>query len=186
MTAVNREVCSASHADSEVSVRRNDQKISLRGSGKGHDSTTANPATEHEATIHGNDGNESSHTLFDDATGATEPKPVEWLVIALAGCTAFEVITILRQKHHQKMTAYEVRVEFDQAGRPPHVFTEARIHHVMSGFEIDCAAVELANRLSENRNRSIGATVKQSAPFHTTHEILEREVGWMQPASANI
>ncbi len=51
------------------------------------------------------------HILLDDATGATGAKPIELVAVALAGCTAFDVITILRQKHHQKITGYEVRVE---------------------------------------------------------------------------
>ena len=61
--------------------------------------------------------------------GGTGPKPIELVAVALAGCTAFDVITILRQKYHQKVTGYEVRVEADQAERPPQVFTAVRIVH---------------------------------------------------------
>ena len=58
------------------------------------------------------------HVILDDAAGATGAKPIELVAIALAGCTAFDVVTILRQKHHQKLTGYEVRVEADQARTP--------------------------------------------------------------------
>ena len=66
----------------------------------------------------------SGHNLIlDDAAGGTGAKPIETVAVGLAGCTAFDVITVLRQKYHQKVTAYQVRVEADQAARPPQVFT---------------------------------------------------------------
>jgi len=123
--------------------------------------------------------------LLDDASGASGPKPVELMAVALAGCTAFDVITILRQKHHQKITGYEVRVEADQAERPPQVFTDVRIHHVISGFEIDPAAVELAIQLSEDKYCSVGAMVKQTASLHTTYEIVEEKTDWLRAAPVN-
>ena len=61
----------------------------------------------------------SHHMILDDATGATGPKPIELIAIGLAGCTAFDVITVLRQKYLQMVTGYEVRVEADQAETPP-------------------------------------------------------------------
>ena len=87
------------------------------------------------------------HIVLDDAAGGTGPKPIELVAMALAGCTAFDVITVLRQKYHQRVTGYEVRVEADQAERPPQVFRAVRINHVVTGFEIDPAAIEEAIRL---------------------------------------
>jgi putative redox protein len=119
------------------------------------------------------------HMLLDDTAGATGPKPIELVSAGLAGCTAFDVVTILRQKYHQKITAYEVRVESEQAERPPQIFTEVRIHHVLTGFAIDPAAVEAAIRLSEEKYCSVGAMVKQTATFKTTYEIVEEKTAWM-------
>jgi putative redox protein len=124
------------------------------------------------------------HMLLDDPVGGTGPKPIELVAVALAGCTAFDVITILRQKYHQKVTGYEVRVEADQAERPPQVFTDVRIHHLVTGYEIDAAAVQEAIRLSEEKYCSLGAMVKQTAALHTTHEIVEEKTNW--PASAPV
>jgi putative redox protein len=124
----------------------------------------------------------SGHTLLiDDAAGGTGPKPIELVAVGLAGCTAFDVITILRRKYHQKVTGYEVRVEADQAERPPQVFTTVRIHHVVTGFEIDAAAVEQAIRLSEEKYCSVGAMVQKAASLHTTYEIVEEKTEWMKP-----
>lgn len=124
--------------------------------------------------------------LLDDAAGGTGPKPIELVAVGLAGCTAFDVITILRQKFHQKVTGYQVRVEADQAERPPQVFTAVRIHHVVAGFEIDPAAIEEAIRLSEEKYCSVGAMVKQTAPFKTTYEIVEEKVPWLVQAPAAV
>ena len=113
------------------------------------------------------------HMLLDDLAGGTGPKPVELVAAALAGCTAFDVITILRQKFHQNVTGYEVRVEADQAERPPQVFTNTSIHHVVKGFEINPKAIEEAIRLSEEKYCSVGAMLKQTATLRTTYEIVE-------------
>jgi len=126
------------------------------------------------------------HLLLDDAAGGTGPKPIELVAVALAGCTGFDVITVLRQKFHQKVTGYEVRVEADQAERPPQVFTAVRIHHVVTGFEIDPAAIEQAIRLSEEKYCSVGAMVKQTAELHTTYEIVEEKTEWSKPALADV
>lgn len=124
------------------------------------------------------------HMLLDDPAGGTGPKPIELVAVGLAGCTAFDVITVLRQKFHQKVTGYEVRVEADQAERPPQVFTSVRLHHVVTGFEIDPTALKEAIRLSEEKYCSVGAMVKQTASLHTTYEIVEEQTAWMKPCPA--
>jgi putative redox protein len=122
--------------------------------------------------------------LLDDAAGGTGPKPIELVAAGLAGCTAFDVITVLRQKYHQKVTGYEVRVEADQAERPPQVFTDVRIHHLVTGYDIDVAVLEEAIRLSEEKYCSVGAMVQKSATFHTTFEIVEDKTAWLKPLMA--
>jgi len=125
----------------------------------------------------------SGHNLIlDDAAGGTGPKPIELIAVGLAGCTAFDVITVLRQKYHQKVTGYQVRVEADQAERPPQVFTTVRIHHVVTGIGIDEAALVEAIRLSEDKYCSVGAMVQKTATFHTTHEITEDTTSWVRAA----
>lgn len=127
----------------------------------------------------------SGHNLIlDDAAGGTGAKPIEMVAVGLAGCTAFDVITILRQKYHQKVTRYQVRVEADQAERPPQVFTEVRIHHLVTGYDIDVLALQEAIRLSEKKYCSVGAMVQKSATFHTTFEILEDKAEWLKPPMA--
>jgi len=123
----------------------------------------------------------SGHNLLiDDTAGGTGPKPIELVAVGLAGCTAFDVITVLRQKYHQKVTGYQVRVEAEQAERPPQVFTSVRIHHVVTGLDIDEAALQEAIRLSEEKYCSVGAMVQKTASFHTTYEIVDDKTAWLQ------
>lgn len=114
----------------------------------------------------------SGHRLLvDDAAGATGPKPIELAAAALAGCTAFDVIGILRKKH-QKVTGYEVRVSAEQAPDPPQVFTRVRIVHRVSGEDIDPAALESAIHLSETKYCSVGAMISKTAELVTSFEIV--------------
>jgi putative redox protein len=111
--------------------------------------------------------------LMDDKDGASGPKPIELVAAGLAGCTAFDVITILRKKR-QRVTGYEVRVEADQAPQPPAVFTEVRIRHIVTGYGIDPAAIEDAIRLSEEKYCSVGNMINKTAKFVTSYEVVEK------------
>ncbi len=118
--------------------------------------------------------------LLDDKEGATGPKPIELVAAALAGCTGFDVISILRKKR-QQVTGYEVFVEADQAEQPPTVFTAIRIRHVITGHNVDAHAVEDAIRLSEEKYCSVGNMVNKTARLVTKFEILAADE---QPTSA--
>lgn len=122
------------------------------------------------------------YMLLDDSAGGTGAKPIELLAVGLAGCTAFDVITILRQKYHQKVTGYEVRVEADQAERPPQVFTAIRIHHAVQGINIDASALQQAIHLSEEKYCSVGAMLQKSAALETTFEIVPEGTEWLKAA----
>jgi putative redox protein len=115
------------------------------------------------------------HFLIDDTTGHTGPKPIELVAVALAGCTAFDVITILRNKNRQDVTGYEVRVEAEQAERSPQKFVAVRIHHIVSGRNIDPAAVSEAIRISEEKYCSVEAMLKDSAVVRTTFGVLDED-----------
>ncbi len=112
------------------------------------------------------------HFLIDDKDGASGPKPIELVAAGLAGCTAFDVINILRKKR-QQVTAYEVRVEADQAAQPPAVFTEVRIRHIVTGYGVDPRAVADAIHLSEEKYCSVGNMVNKTAKLVTTFEVIE-------------
>lgn len=111
------------------------------------------------------------HLIIDDPNGNTGPKPIELVAIGLAGCTAFDVINILRKKR-QQVTDYRVTIEADQASDPPQVFTTVRIHHIITGVDVAPAAVQDAIRLSEEKYCSVGAMIAKSAKIHATFELI--------------
>jgi putative redox protein len=118
------------------------------------------------------DNNRGHHFIIDDPQGATGPKPTELVAAGLAACTAMDVITILRKKR-QQVTAYEVRVEGDQAdGQQPAVFTQFRVKHIITGNNVDPKAVEDAIHLSETKYCSVGATLAKAAKITATYEII--------------
>jgi putative redox protein len=125
------------------------------------------------------------HFLVDDSVGKTGPKPIELVAAGLAGCTAFDVITILRNKKHKTVTGYEVTVEADQRPEPPQVFNKVRIHHEISGNEIDEQSVKDAIQLSESKYCSVEAMVRQSgAEITTTYSINADQGGGREASTA--
>lgn len=93
----------------------------------------------------------SGHTIvMDTGEGDTGPRPAELLVVAQAGCTAMDVVSILRKKR-QAFTHYEVRVAGIQRPDPsPHVYEQMRIVHVIEG-DVEIDAVRRAIELSATR-----------------------------------
>jgi len=116
----------------------------------------------------------TGHALvMDDAEGRTAAKPIELALLALGGCTAFDVISILR-KSRQKVTDYEVALRAEQNPDPPNYFTQVEIRHRLRG-EIDPKVVERALHLSETKYCSVGAMISKTAEIEHTLEILREE-----------
>jgi putative redox protein len=88
--------------------------------------------------------------VMDDTEGDSGPRPAELLVVAQAGCTAMDVVSILRKKR-QVLTRYEVRVTAEQRDDPPpHVFEVMRIVHVVDG-NVSIDALRRSIELSATR-----------------------------------
>jgi putative redox protein len=115
----------------------------------------------------------SGHAVvFDDLDGGMGPTPLETVALALAGCTAFDVITILRKKK-QEVVRYEVRVEADQQLGPPAVFAALRVHHVVQGRGVSPDAVRQAVDLSHRKYCTVGAMLGKTAPVRATFEVVD-------------
>lgn len=112
----------------------------------------------------------SGHTIImDDAQGQTGPKPIELALLALGGCTAFDVIGILR-KMRQVVTGYDVEVRAEQREEPPNYFTRVEIKHRLRGT-IDPEAVRRAIELSETKYCSVGAMISKTAKIDSIFEL---------------
>ena len=113
----------------------------------------------------------TGHALvIDDAEGHSGAKPIELALLALGGCTAFDVINILRKKR-QYVSGYEIELHAEQNPEPPTYFTRVEIRHRLRG-KIDPEAVKAAIHLSETKYCAVGAMVSKTAKIETTFEIL--------------
>jgi putative redox protein len=101
----------------------------------------------------------SGHRIaMDDSTGDTGARPAELIPLALAGCTAMDVISILRKKR-QEVTRYEVRASAVQADDSPAVFVRIDVIHDVEGPDLDIEAVRRAIELSATRYCAVGSTL---------------------------
>lgn len=89
------------------------------------------------------------------------PQPLETLLMALAACTAMDVISIL-QKKRQKVLSYRVEVHGTRPaeGVWPRPFTAIKVVHRISGDDLDPEAVARAVQLSDEKYCSVIATLR--------------------------
>ena len=107
--------------------------------------------------------------IMDDGDGKTGPKPIEFALLSLGGCMAFDVISILRKKR-QLVTGYEIELRAEQRPEPPNYFTRVEIVHHLRG-RIDPEAVKAAIHLSETKYCSVSAMIAMTAKIETTFDI---------------
>ncbi|MGB9800819.1 MAG: OsmC family protein [Thermanaerothrix sp.] len=86
-------------------------------------------------------------------------KPSELLLVALAACTAVDVVEILRKKRLD-LQALRITVRGEQDNDPPWTFRRIHIHYALQGDGLTAEAVEQAIRLSEEKYCSVAATVR--------------------------
>jgi len=99
-------------------------------------------------------------------------RPMELLVIGLAGCTAMDVISILRKKR-QDVTGFEVTVDTERASEHPKVITAFAIRYIVRGRAVDPRAVERAIELSRDTYCPAQAMLSKAAPITLSFEIIE-------------
>ncbi len=97
--------------------------------------------------------------------------PLELLLISLAGCTAMDVISILRKKR-QVVTGFDIRVHGDRAEYHPKVFTDIELEYIIRGVDIDPLAVERAIELSVETYCCVHAMLAKSAEISTKYTII--------------
>src|SRR5258708_7839090 len=78
------------------------------------------------------------------------PRPMETVLAGTGGCTAYDVVLILR-KSGQSISACEVRLTSERAETDPKVFTKIHMHFVVRGKDLKPSMVENAIKLSHNK-----------------------------------
>lgn len=99
-------------------------------------------------------------------------RPLELMAISLAGCTAMDTISIL-QKKRQQVTGFEVRVHAERTTEHPRVFTKMDVTYIVTGKQIDQAAVERAIELSETKYCPAQAMLSKAVEITHSHQIIE-------------
>ena len=109
----------------------------------------------------------AGHPLLIDGESKTANSPMELVLMALCGCTAYDVVSIL-QKKREPFTGIEVSAQAEKATDPPRVFTEIKLLYRVAG-NVTRKAVEDAVRLSEEKYCSVAAMLNKTARI--TYEI---------------
>jgi putative redox protein len=115
----------------------------------------------------------SGHAIVVD--GSAEklgPSPMEVVLIGLAGCTAYDVLTILQEKR-QAVSGLEVSCRAERAEEPPRVYTTIDVEYVVRGRDIRPKAVEDAIRLSEEKYCSASKMLEKTARISSGYRIEE-------------
>jgi putative redox protein len=95
-------------------------------------------------------------------------------MVGLAGCTAMDVIDILRKKR-QDVTDFQVQARGEQAEDYPHGYVRIEVKYVVTGHNIDPEAVRRAIELSETKYCSVAASLRPGAPITTSFEVYQAE-----------
>jgi len=99
-------------------------------------------------------------------------RPMELMAVSLAGCTAMDVISILKKKR-QEVSDFQVKVETDRAIQHPKVFTSAVIEYHVSGKDISESAVSRAMELSADTYCPAQAMIGKIIPLSLKYFIYE-------------
>ena len=100
------------------------------------------------------------------------PQPMHFLLFAIAGCTAMDVISILRKKR-QRVSGLEVEAQATRVDEHPKVYEAIDVIYRVRGKGIDLRAVERAIELSETRYGPAIAMVGKAARIYSRYEIEE-------------
>src|SRR5512136_2656684 len=91
-------------------------------------------------------------------------RPLELMAISLAGCTAMDVVSILKKKQ-QDVTAFEVKIHADRAEQHPKVFTHTIITYIITGHDLDEQALRRAIELSTTKYCPAQAMLVKAVPI---------------------
>lgn len=98
-------------------------------------------------------------------------KPSELMLVALASCTAVDVVEILAKKR-TPLESLEIEVEGQQDSDAPWTFRKIHVHYKLRGQDLTEKSVAQAIELSEEKYCSVAATLRGVAEITTSFELL--------------
>lgn len=99
------------------------------------------------------------------------PRPMETVLAGTGGCTAYDVVLILKRGRHD-VRGCQVKLDAQRAEVDPKVFTKIHMHFIVSGRELPEVAVERAIRMSHEKYCSASAMLAKTAEMTTSFEIV--------------
>ncbi|HSV54066.1 MAG TPA: OsmC family protein [Burkholderiaceae bacterium] len=100
------------------------------------------------------------------------PRPMETVLAGTGGCTAYDVVLILKRGRHD-VRGCSVKVTADRAEVDPKVFTSINMHFTVTGKGVPADAVERAITLSHEKYCSASIMLGKTARITTSFEVLE-------------
>jgi len=100
------------------------------------------------------------------------PRPMETVLAGAGGCTAYDVVLILKRGRHE-ISGCQVKLTADRAPQDPKVFTRLHMHFVVTGHSLPAAAVERAIAMSHEKYCSATIMLGKTAEITTSFELVE-------------
>ncbi len=116
------------------------------------------------------------HVLSGEERPETGPRPMELLLMGLAGCTAMDVISIL-QKKRQPFQRVKVIATGERADEHPKVYTHIHLEFVVYGAGVRPEAVERSIELSQTKYCPASAMLSKAVEITTSYRIVEEVQG---------
>ena len=117
-----------------------------------------------------------TETVTDSGPGMIAPSPIEAVLLALGGCQAMDVISILRKKR-QAVTGYEIAVTGERQTEHPRRYTKIEVVHKLSGHNLSATAIDEAIRLSATKYCSVHASLAPDIEIVDRFEIVPEPAG---------
>ncbi|MDM4766418.1 OsmC family protein [Pelomonas sp. SE-A7] len=119
----------------------------------------------------------SGHLLTMDGAPAgggrdLAPRPMETVLAGTGGCTAYDVVLILKRGRHD-VRGCQVKLTAERAETEPKVFTKIHMHFVVTGRNLPQVAVERAVELSHEKYCSASIMLAKTAEITTSVEVVE-------------
>jgi len=100
------------------------------------------------------------------------PRPMEVVLAGTGGCTAYDVVVILR-KSGQDVRGCDVTLKSERAEKDPKVFTSIHFHFIVRGRNLKPNVVERAIKLSHEKYCSASIMLEKTATMTHTFEIID-------------
>ena len=104
------------------------------------------------------------------------PRPMETVLVGTGGCTAYDVVLILKRGRHD-VRSCEVRLDAERAPADPKVFTHIRFHFTVRGRGLKREVVERAVKLSHEKYCSASVMLAHTAKLDYEVEVVDEDAG---------